>query len=193
MKLIKTYLPLLWMLLMLIPTSSVCAQKECRCHSKQPAMKRMHEIIGFKNCGDCHSKNEDLMSGKSANAAKKDFSQRFKEDRFCLPCHDSDGAVKKDPSAAIQKIGISGTLFCPKDKARFPAGTKACAKCGGNLINIDESMERSRKSPSNGICMECHPMEEVGNIKRHRIFNAQKLQRCLDCHQGHDDCGSCHH
>lgn len=153
----------------------------------------MHETIGFKNCGDCHSKSENLMSGKSANAGRNDFSQRFREDRFCLPCHDSSGAVKKDPPGAIQKISISGTLFCPKDKSRFPAGTRACAKCGGSLINIDESMEKSRKNPSNGICVECHPMEEVHKIERHGIFNAQKLQRCLDCREGHDDCGSCHH
>ena len=183
------------MLLAIIPAYPSYAQKECKCHSKQPAMKRMHEITGFANCGDCHSKNENLMSGKNknGNTAKRDLSKRFKDDKFCIPCHSPDGLIKKEIFAGIEKIRISGTLFCPKDKARFPAGTNACAKCGGSLINIDESMERSRKNPSNGICIECHPMEEVHKIKRHGIFNAEKLQRCLDCHEGHDDCGSCHH
>jgi hypothetical protein len=32
------------------------AKKECKCHSKQPAMKHMHETIGFNGCGNCHSK-----------------------------------------------------------------------------------------------------------------------------------------
>ncbi len=61
-------------------------------------MKRMHETVGFKDCGNCHSRNENLMSGKnrSDGAARSALNKRFKEDEFCRPCHDSEGLLKKD-------------------------------------------------------------------------------------------------
>lgn len=177
-----------------IPPSSA-QQKECKCHSKDPAMKHMHETIGFKSCGNCHSKSENLMSGKakSDDADRSRLNKRFKEDEFCLPCHSSEGLVKKEVLSSRDALNISGTYYCAKDKLRLPAGAKSCPKCGGNLIDINVSMERSRTNPSNGICIECHLIEEINTIKRHQLFNADKLTKCLDCHQGHDDCGSCHH
>ena len=58
-----------------ISVSANASPKGCKCHSKNPAMRRMHEIIGFKNCGNCHGKNEDLMkpqaSGQKEGHRKK--------------------------------------------------------------------------------------------------------------------------
>jgi hypothetical protein len=170
------------------------AKKECKCHSKQPAMKRMHETIGFNGCGNCHSKNENLMSGRNQVDPNRTavLAKRIGEDQACIPCHDSQGMLKKEVHSGQGIPNISGTLFCPKDKLRFSAGTALCSKCGGSLLNINELTERSHRNPSNEICMECHRMEEVQQIRRHTIFNATKLKQCLDCHEGHDDCGSCH-
>lgn len=171
------------------------AQMECKCHSKQPAMRRMHKLIGMTGCGNCHKKDENLMSKKNEqdSTAKVDLAKRIREDKLCIPCHDSQGAIKKAIYSEKNTMGISGMLYCPKDKLTFSPDNQSCSKCGGALLNIDELMARSRRSPSNEICMECHRMEEVRQIKRHTIFNNDKLEKCLDCHKGHDDCGSCHH
>lgn len=171
------------------------AKKECRCHSKQPAMKRMHETIGFAGCGNCHSKNENLMSGRNQvdPNRKAVLAKRIGGDQYCIPCHDSQGKLKKAVHSGTGIPSIMGTRYCPKDKLRFSAGTQLCSKCGGSLLSINEVTQRSHQNPSNEICMECHRMEEVQQIKRHTIFNANKLKQCLDCHGGHDDCGSCHH
>jgi len=181
--------------LMTFAASSSYAQMQCICHSKQPAMKRMHEAIGTTGCGNCHTKSENLMSRKDGkdSTAKADLAKRKGEDKFCGPCHDSQGAIKKEIRSGKDAKGIAGTLYCPKDKLQFSADSKSCSKCGGTLLNIDEVMARSRRNPSNEICTECHMAEEVRQIKRHTIFNSDKLGRCLDCHKGHDDCSSCHH
>jgi hypothetical protein len=192
MKSISTY----WATILLILVAGIpsYAQMECKCHSKQPAMKHMHETIGFSGCGNCHTKNENLMSirGRKDPDMKTRLATRIKTDNSCIPCHDSEGSVRKEVHSGDSATDIAGTLYCPKDKIRFSSGTESCSKCGGVLINISEVMERSRENPSNGICSECHRMEEVQQISWHTIFNSTKLKRCLDCHEGHDDCGSCH-
>ena len=179
----------------IIAVSPSYAQMECKCHSKQPAMRRMHERIGITGCGNCHKKEENLMSKRNEkdSSADADLAKRKKEDSFCIPCHDSQGSTRKGIQAEKVAVGISGSLYCPKDKLRFPAGSRSCSRCGGALLNVDELMERSRNSPSNEICMQCHIPEEVRQIKRHTIFNNEKLKKCLDCHTGHNDCGGCHH
>lgn len=183
-----------WMALT-IAISPAYAQMECICHSKQPAMRRMHETIGMTGCGNCHKKDENLMSKRNEkdSVTKTNMAKRLGEDKFCVPCHDSQGVIKKEIYSNKSTMGISGTLYCPKDKLRFSPDNKLCSKCGGTLLNIDELMARSRRSPSNEICMECHLMEEVRQIKQHTIFNNDTPGKCLDCHKGHDDCGSCHH
>ena len=185
----------LLLVLMILVSNSYAQMKECRCHSRQPAMKHMHETIGFTGCGNCHSKDENLMSpgGKADPKRKERLASRIQTDKFCIPCHDSHGAVKKDILSSQEAMSITGTLFCPKDKLRFEPGMVSCSKCGGPLIDINQIMEISRKSPSNEICIRCHAIEEVRQIERHTIFNSTKLKECLDCHQGHDDCGACHH
>jgi hypothetical protein len=155
----------------------------------------MHETIGFTGCARCHSKSENLMSGRKGADPNRQaaLAKRAGEEPSCFPCHDSQGKLKKAVRSSPEIPSIMGTLYCPKDKTRFPAGTTACSKCGGSLLDINEMTERSRRNPSNEICMECHQIEEVGQIKRHGIFNSTKLKQCLDCHQGHDDCAGCHH
>jgi hypothetical protein len=182
-------------LLIAFAASPSYAQMECKCHSKQPAMVRMHNKIGFTGCGNCHKKDENLMSKRNEKApgAEADLAKRKREDKYCIPCHDSQGPARKENQPEKASMGISSSLYCPKDKLKFPAGSKTCSKCGGALLNVDELMERSHSSPSNEICMECHMAEEVRQIKRHTIFNNEKLKKCLDCHTGHNDCGSCHH
>ncbi len=179
----------------IIGISHSYAQMQCVCHSKQPAMRRMHEQIGIKDCGNCHKKDEDLMSKKTEkdSSVKANLAKRFRDDTFCAPCHDSQGSVKKGIQDRTTNMAISGTLYCPKDRMKFSPDSRFCSKCGGALLNINELMAQSRKTPSNGICVECHMTEEVQQIKRHAIFNNEKLKQCLDCHQGHNDCGSCHH
>jgi hypothetical protein len=134
------------------------------------------------------SKRNERDPGADANLAK-----RKREDKFCIPCHDSQGSARKEIPPQKVAMGISGSLYCPKDKLRFSAGSKACLNCGGALLNMDELMASSRNSPSNEICVECHMADEVHQITRHSIFNKEKLNKCLDCHTGHSDCGSCHH
>jgi hypothetical protein len=155
----------------------------------------MHETLGMSGCGNCHTKNENLMSKKGEKDPKADenLARRAIEDRSCVPCHDSRGSIKKEIRADQKAVVIAGTLYCPKDKMRFSSDSRTCSKCGGILLNIDELMAKSRTDPSDDICRECHWVEEVQQIKQHTMLNANRLKKCLDCHQGHDDCGSCHH
>ncbi len=164
---------------------------ECRCHSKNPAMRRMHEMIGFKNCGDCHSKAENLMKKKSLDKGKEEhkdkLNRRIKEDSFCFPCHNSNGTIKLDT------MQITNSFYCPKDKLRFSKADKVCPKCGAALININELMENSKQRPSNKICRQCHLNKDVQAISAHIDINRKEQYNCLSCHVGHDDCASCHH
>jgi hypothetical protein len=194
-KLMRACAYALMMLIVPFVALSSYAQPACICHSKNPAMKRMHEVIGFKDCDNCHTKDENLMSGnreKGTNDRER-LNARFKQDRFCLPCHDSTGAVKKAGFSGSGGMTISGAFFCPKDRLTFPADTKSCPKCGGELINISEFMQRSRTNPSNEICAKCHPTAQLTVVKSHQVLKADKLSMCLSCHKGHDNCSSCHH
>ena len=186
---------LLLLVFLSIAISPAYAQMECKCHSKQPTMRRMHEIIGFSGCGNCHAKGENLMSAnrKTVPDRKADLAKRIREDKACVPCHDSNGLVKKEIYSNSRVMGISNTLYCPKDKVRFSSGTKACSRCGGPLLDINALMALSRTSPSNEICAKCHLTEEVRQIKQHTARKPDMMNRCLDCHRGHNDCGSCHH
>jgi hypothetical protein len=187
--------PSIFLLAFLIAASPSYAQMECKCHSKQPPMRRMHETIGFTGCGNCHTKNENLMSKirQKDSGTRANLSKRFREDRFCTPCHDPQGSVKKEVYLNLRSMGIAGTMYCPKDKLKYSSTARACSKCGGALLNIDELMTKSRQNPSNAVCIQCHMLEEVQKINEHALFGVEKLKGCLACHKGHNDCGSCHH
>ncbi|MBI5418347.1 hypothetical protein HZA55_10480 [Candidatus Poribacteria bacterium] len=193
LKYLKSYL----FFLILIQSINIWgASPECKCHSKNPSMVRMHEIIGFKNCGNCHKKNENLMSPKSSIKDEKlmeKLQTRIKEDKFCIPCHNADGTIKKEIYKKTDVMKISDTYYCAKDRLRFPEEVNLCPKCSGKLLNLNKLMAQAKANPSNSICRQCHLDAEVQEIDAHITFKKEKLGNCLDCHKDHDDCGNCHH
>ena len=56
------------------------------CHSKNPAMVRMHKALQGRNYFDCHQPGEKLM-GKSVAKDKAAQLQRRKTDPLCVECH----------------------------------------------------------------------------------------------------------
>ena len=56
------------------------------CHSKNPAMVRMHKALQGRNCFDCHQPGEKLM-GKSVAKDKAAQLQRRKTAPLCVECH----------------------------------------------------------------------------------------------------------
>lgn len=64
---------------------------ECKvCHSKNPAMVRMHKAVQARDigCFDCHKMGEKLM-GKSQPKDRESLLKRRVSDPACLPCHRS--------------------------------------------------------------------------------------------------------
>jgi len=60
---------------------------ECNeCHSKNPAMVRMHNALKGRNCFDCHKIGEKLM-GKGVPKDKAAQLQRRASDPLCFECH----------------------------------------------------------------------------------------------------------
>lgn len=58
------------------------------CHSKNPAMVRMHKAVQAKDigCFDCHRVGEKLM-GKSRPKDRPSLLKRQGEDPLCAGCH----------------------------------------------------------------------------------------------------------
>ena len=64
---------------------------ECNvCHSKNPAMVRMHKATQAKDigCFDCHKVGEKLM-GKSQPKDRDSLLRRRATDPLCIGCHRS--------------------------------------------------------------------------------------------------------
>ncbi len=60
---------------------------ECKvCHSKNPAMVRMHKAVQGRGCFDCHSVGEKLM-GKSQPKDRESLLKRRASDPLCVECH----------------------------------------------------------------------------------------------------------
>ena len=60
---------------------------ECNeCHSKNPAMVRMHKALQGRNCFDCHKIGEKLM-GKAVPKDKATQIKRSLTDPLCVECH----------------------------------------------------------------------------------------------------------
>jgi len=60
---------------------------ECKvCHSKNPAMVRMHKAVQGRNCFDCHKVGEKLM-GKGQPKDPDSLLQRRVSDPLCMECH----------------------------------------------------------------------------------------------------------
>lgn len=60
---------------------------ECNvCHSKNPAMVKMHTALRGQGCFGCHKVGEKLM-GKGQPKDKQSLLQRRQVEVLCLPCH----------------------------------------------------------------------------------------------------------
>ncbi|GAW68422.1 cytochrome C [Geoanaerobacter pelophilus] len=79
----KKLIPALALLLM----ASGAYGFECKvCHSKNPAMVRMHKALQGRNCFDCHRMGEKLM-GKGIPKDKAAQIKRRESEQICFECH----------------------------------------------------------------------------------------------------------
>lgn len=77
---------LLVIFLFCLPPSAVAAF-ECKvCHSKNPAMVRMHTALRGQGCFGCHKVGDKLM-GKGQPKDRDSLLKRRRSDELCLPCH----------------------------------------------------------------------------------------------------------
>ncbi len=94
MKKITLYVALF--LLSLTAAASTAQAFQCNvCHSKNPAMVRMHKAVQAKDigCFDCHNVGEKLM-GKSQPKDRNPLLARQATDPLCIGCHKKEEAVK---------------------------------------------------------------------------------------------------
>lgn len=60
---------------------------ECNvCHSKNPAMVRMHQALKGQGCFGCHKVGAKLM-GKGQPKDTESLLKRRQTEDICLPCH----------------------------------------------------------------------------------------------------------
>lgn len=171
---------------------------KCVCHSKDPAILSMHQVLGMRNCGDCHSEDENLMAkGREKTAEQKaQVQSRKRSDAVCLECHKEGG-----PLVRTEKSKIGGRWFCPQDQKQFSQAEAKkkgdsffCPECGQELLDIDRIITESEKKPRNELCIACHPIDSVLRGKHVKVLAAsgKSLNECLVCHQSHAKCGGCH-
>lgn len=76
-------------LLSLLP--SLASAFECKvCHSKNPAMVRMHTALRGQGCFGCHKVGDKLM-GKGQPKDRDSLLKRRQTEEICLPCHRQSG------------------------------------------------------------------------------------------------------
>jgi len=74
-------------ILVLACAGSAEAMFECTvCHSKNPAMVKMHQALQGQGCFGCHKPGEKLMGRQQAKDPAS-LQQRRATDPLCLPCH----------------------------------------------------------------------------------------------------------
>ena len=56
------------------------------CHSKNPAMVKMHKSLQGRGCFDCHKVGEKLM-GKARPKDRDSLLKRRVADPLCIECH----------------------------------------------------------------------------------------------------------
>lgn len=61
------------------------------CHSKNPAMVRMHKALQGRGCFDCHKIGEKLM-GKSQPKDRDSLMKRRVADPLCVGCHTNNSS-----------------------------------------------------------------------------------------------------
>lgn len=70
---------------------------ECNvCHSKNPAMVKMHKAVKGRNCFGCHKIGEKLM-GKGAPKDRESLLRRRVSDPLCVECHATQGKTAAGP------------------------------------------------------------------------------------------------
>ena len=72
--------------LIMLATQSVHAFQCNECHSKNPAMVRMHKAVQGRDCFGCHKIGEKLM-GKGIPKDKEAQMKRRESDPLCVECH----------------------------------------------------------------------------------------------------------
>lgn len=72
---------------MFLLTAQTAHAYQCNeCHSKNPAMVRMHKAVQGRGCFDCHRIGERLM-GKGIPKDKATQLARRASDPLCVECH----------------------------------------------------------------------------------------------------------
>jgi predicted SprT family Zn-dependent metalloprotease len=71
---------------LLLATQSAYAFQCNECHSKNPAMVRMHRAVQGRDCFGCHKMGEKLM-GKGIPKDKGAQMKRRETDPLCAECH----------------------------------------------------------------------------------------------------------
>lgn len=73
-------------LVLLLAAQSAQAFQCNECHSKNPAMVRMHKALQGRDCFACHKIGEKLM-GKAVPKDKSAQLKRRVSDPLCIECH----------------------------------------------------------------------------------------------------------
>jgi len=81
------------------------------CHSKNPAMVRMHQAIRDRDigCFDCHRVGEKLM-GKGRSHDRKALLLRRSGEQPCVGCHEANGGgepAPQLPAGAKRSVGAA--------------------------------------------------------------------------------------
>ncbi|MBJ6726056.1 cytochrome c3 family protein [Geomonas sp. Red875] len=78
---------MLFSLSLLLCFASASFAFQCNeCHSKNPAMVKMHKALQGRNCFACHKMGEKLM-GKGVPKNREAQLQRRETDPLCFECH----------------------------------------------------------------------------------------------------------
>jgi len=73
-------------ILFLLASQTAHAFQCNECHSKNPAMVRMHKAVQGRDCFACHKIGEKLM-GKGIPKEKEAQMKRRESDPLCVECH----------------------------------------------------------------------------------------------------------
>lgn len=58
----------------------------CRCHSKNPKMRKMHRPFGLNDCALCHG-SKDMMKRGGPKPSAAGLRRRIMTTPICLQCH----------------------------------------------------------------------------------------------------------
>jgi hypothetical protein len=87
MNTLRSFLPTIIVAASLGATVTPVLSFQCNeCHSKNPAMVRMHEALRGRGCFDCHKVGQKLM-GKGQPKDLGSLLARRSNDPLCVECH----------------------------------------------------------------------------------------------------------